>query len=392
MPALYNEIDDFAAEWTRNLIAAGHVAPGEVDTRSICDLKEEDLEGYTQAHFFSGIAVWSYALRQAGWGDDVEVFTGSPPCQSFSSAGRRKGFDDERHLWPEYFRLIKARRPPVVFLEQVSSKDGLAWLDLVLSDLEGEGYTCWAIDTCAAGVGAPHIRQRLYIVAVADGERLERVRVQLRERRSREAVSEARGSGEALALAESERDGRGARGLGGAHGRSAIGRRNSRRRRGELADDGAAHGLVDASQRLEAVGEQQARGQREAAERSGEAGSVGDTSVERSGRDAGAIPRAEGEGQGSRFGTRRVADLPGAASAVGGFWADPEWIHCRPEPGYPEGRWRPVEPGLEPLVDGTTFPVDRVRSKEIKGYGNAIVAPLAAEFIGAVIDVLVSEG
>jgi len=165
MAAYYNEIEPFAAQWLRNLIQAGLIADGEVDERSIVDVSGSDLRGFTQCHFFAGIGVWSYALRKSGWSDDREVWTGSCPCQPFSSAGRGGAFDDERHLWPHFFRLIKEQRPDVVFGEQVSSKDGLAWLDFVCADLEAEDYTVGALDTCAAGVGAPHIRQRLYWVA-----------------------------------------------------------------------------------------------------------------------------------------------------------------------------------------------------------------------------------
>jgi DNA (cytosine-5)-methyltransferase 1 len=163
----YNEIDPFAAEWIRNLIKAGHIAPGDVDTRSIEDVTPADLRGYVQCHFFAGVGVWSYALRRAGWSDDRPVWTGSCPCQPFSSAGKGVGFDDERHLWPAFYHLISQCRPPVVFGEQVASKDGLAWLDLVQDDLEASKYAFGAADLCAAGVGAPHIRQRLYWVADA---------------------------------------------------------------------------------------------------------------------------------------------------------------------------------------------------------------------------------
>ena len=136
MSALYNEIEPYAAQWIRNLAAAGHVAGGTVDERSIRDIQPDDVRGFTQAHFFAGIAVWSHALRLAGWPDDVPVWTGSCPCQPFSAAGRRGGFSDDRHLWPEWFRLIRECRPPVVFGEQVASPDGLAWLDAVRADLE----------------------------------------------------------------------------------------------------------------------------------------------------------------------------------------------------------------------------------------------------------------
>jgi DNA (cytosine-5)-methyltransferase 1 len=164
--ALYNEIEPYAAAWLRNLSTAGHIAPGAVDARSIRELRATDLVGATQFHTFAGIGAWSYALRLAGWPDDRPVWTGSCPCQPFSGAGAGLGFDDERHLWPEWFRLIRECRPPVVFGEQVASGAGLAWLDVVRADLEGEGYAVGAADLCAAGVGAPHIRQRLFFGAV----------------------------------------------------------------------------------------------------------------------------------------------------------------------------------------------------------------------------------
>ncbi|CDG88139.1 DNA cytosine methyltransferase [Xenorhabdus bovienii] len=169
--AYYNEIDPYAAQWLRNLIIAGHIAPGDVDERSIEDVSPGDLRGYKQCHFFAGIGVWSYTLRNAGWSDNKPVWTGSCPCQPFSAAGKGNGFDDERHLWPHFHYLIEQCRPRVVFGEQVASKDGLAWLDLVQTDLAGTGYSSAAIDICAAGVGAPHIRQRLYWVANANSER-----------------------------------------------------------------------------------------------------------------------------------------------------------------------------------------------------------------------------
>lgn len=171
--AYYNEKDAFAAAWLRELIKAGLIAPGEVDERDIWDVVPADLAGFTQCHFFAGIGTWSYALRCAGWPDDRPAWTGSCPCQPFSAAGEGKGFTDERHLWPVLFHLILAVRPPVIFGEQVSSKLGLAWFDLVCADLESEGYACGAIDSCAAGSGAPHIRQRLYWMAHSCGTRLE---------------------------------------------------------------------------------------------------------------------------------------------------------------------------------------------------------------------------
>jgi DNA (cytosine-5)-methyltransferase 1 len=169
MTAYYNENDKFAAEWLRQLILAGEIAPGDVDERSIRDVKAADLTGYDQCHFFAGIGVWSYALRQAGWPDDRPVWSGSCPCQPFSTAGQQRGTDDERHLWPVWFDLIRQRRPGTVFAEQVANGGGLGWLDTVQTDLESEDYTSGALDICAAGLGAPHIRQRLWIVAHQTG-------------------------------------------------------------------------------------------------------------------------------------------------------------------------------------------------------------------------------
>lgn len=164
MRAYYNEIDPFAVDWLQRLIKAGLIAEGDVDDRSIEDVYPEDLKDYTQCHFFAGIGVWSYALRQAKWADDRQVWTGSCPCQPFSSAGKRKGFADERHLWPAWFHLIRECRPSVVFGEQVATKGGIAWLDLISFDLEGINYLVGKANTCAAGFGAPHIRQRHYFV------------------------------------------------------------------------------------------------------------------------------------------------------------------------------------------------------------------------------------
>ena len=197
--AYYNEIDPYAAQWLRNLIAAGHIAPGDVDERDIQDVRPDDLRGYTQCHFFAGIGVWSLALRRAGWSDDRPVWTGSCPCQPFSEAGARVGFDDERHLWPHFFHLIAQRKPAAVVGEQVASKDVGPWIDLVQDDLEGLGYAFGAVPFPSAGVGAPHIRDRLYWVAHASSKRLEKrvrhARGPVREECGRHAHARGCGTG-----------------------------------------------------------------------------------------------------------------------------------------------------------------------------------------------------
>lgn len=170
--AYYNEIDPYAAAWLRNLVDAGHVAPGRVDERSITDLKPADVAGPGQRHFFAGIGVWSYALRLAGVADGAAVWTGSCPCQPFSVAGKRAGVDDERHLWPAWYALIRECRPAIVLGEQVAGAAGRAWLDAVFADMEAIGYAVAGADLPACGIGAPHLRSRLFWVAHLHGGRL----------------------------------------------------------------------------------------------------------------------------------------------------------------------------------------------------------------------------
>lgn len=165
----YNEHDPKAAAWLRALIESGHIAPGIVDTRSISDVLPDELTDYAQCHFFAGIGGWSLALRYAEWPDTQPIWTGSCPCQPFSCAGKRRGESDSRHLWPAFRRLITQCRPSTVFGEQVASALGREWLSGVRSDMEDLGYAVGAADLCAASVGAPHRRQRLFWVADANG-------------------------------------------------------------------------------------------------------------------------------------------------------------------------------------------------------------------------------
>jgi DNA (cytosine-5)-methyltransferase 1 len=159
----YNENDPAAVAWLKELLKRKLITDGVVDDRSIELVRPEDLKGFTRMHLFAGIAGWDHSLTLAGWGDRP-VMTLSCPCQPFSSAGKRGGTEDERHLFPVAFDLIRALMPPVLFGEQVSSKDGIAWYDHVKGDLNSVGYSVAAMDMPASAFGAPHIRQRLYFV------------------------------------------------------------------------------------------------------------------------------------------------------------------------------------------------------------------------------------
>ena len=329
MTAYYNEHDKYAAAWLRNLITEGLIAPGDVDERSIEDVTPAELRGYSQCHFFAGIGVWSHALRSAGWSDDRPVWTGSCPCQPFSAAGKRGGTTDERHLWPHWFHLIENAKPHgvPVFGEQVASKDGLAWLDLIHADLEGQGYAVGAVDLCAAGVGAPHIRQRLYFVADADTR----------------AEGLESGSGGRIRTGRAEHDAQSGLGRGGEDG--------------ELADSNERGTRADA-EALQTRQSELGGGSREGV-------AQGDTEP----------ARLQEQFRDSRVSRSASASTKGEAAvraSASAFWTDCDWLPCI------DGKARPVELGTFPLAHGATARVGRLRA-----YGNAIVAPLATEFVKA---------
>lgn len=339
--AYYNEIDSFAAQWLRNLIAGGHIAPGEVDERSIEDVTPDDLRGFTQCHFFAGIGVWSHSLRLAGWPDDKPVWTGSRPCQPFSAAGKGDGFADERHLWPHFFHLISERRPQHVFGEQVAAGNANAWFDLVQTDLEGMGYAFGLVPFSAAGIGAPHIRERAYWVAHACSE--------YESAAGNETGITARlrsSSTDRLANTSGERLNR----------VDPLLQREESRRLAEGMPEASRLGIAD--------------------------------------RVAYTNNRIGDEGETLR--PRRDAVLNGCINGrpleVNGFWRDADWLFCR------DGQWRPVEPGTFPLVarfakslghgkSSLRAMAGRNRTGRLKGYGNAINAQAAAEFIRAYMGV-----
>ena len=382
--AYYNEHDPYAAQWLRNLIDAGHIAPGIVDERDIRDVAPIELAEFRQCHFFAGIGVWSHALRQSGWPDDREIWTGSCPCQPFSAAGRRSGFTDERHLWPHWHWLIQQRRPAIVVGEQVASKDGLAWLDLVSADMENTRYAFGAVDICAAGFGAPEIRQRLYFAGIdqgtgqsvrlddATGPRSEGAgRGEPHQSQGRQCRSEL--GCDCLRLVNTDSDGRTA-------GQSAP----TTPRHGRSArPDGGTHGVDDAFSDRRLQGREDDHGrhdgkQPDANERPHglayalRGGQSGSGEMERSSDPASSADRQTDriEHDGGR------SERPGT-HATNGFWGDADWLFGT------DGFWRPVEPGTFPLADGPACRVGQLRS-----YGNALNAQQAIGFVEALIEVI----
>lgn len=130
----------------------------------------------------------------------LDLLTGGFPCQPFSFAGKRRGNQDDRYLWPEMLRVIRETRPRWVVGENVAGIINLA-LDQVLSDLEAEGYTIRAFVIPACAVQAPHRRDRVWIVGHDDtdasGKRIDRRGIyeddQLSRRSVLSAVQEKRG-------------------------------------------------------------------------------------------------------------------------------------------------------------------------------------------------------
>lgn len=383
MTALYNEIDPYAADWLENLIAAGLIAPGIVDRRDIRDLTPDYCAQFTQCHFFAGIGVWSYALRRAGWPDDRPVWTGSCPCQPFSAAGRAGGFADERHLWPHWHHLIRECRPPEVFGEQVASKDGLGWLDLVQADMEATGYAFGPFDLCAAGFGAPHIRQRLFFVGTAAG---------LSDTHQSQWRWGATGEGlftHGQTLGWKQSDGQlksdlpidrldhhhhqGSQGYAGDG--DGVGRRSIAT--GSASEAGLSDRLADNNDNGCGAQGTTGRDESECDPQSGIPAKRVDDAA--SPRPNGQIKRTEGNSRdqarvclpGEGRGQNRL-ERPGPTN---GFWGNPDWLFCR------DDKWRPVESGTFPLAHGAPSRVGRLRA-----YGNAIVAEVAEAFIGTFLE------
>lgn len=339
----FNEYEPHAAQWLRGLMDHGLIPRGTVDERSITELQAEDIAGET-CHFFAGIGGWDHALRLAGWPIDRPVWTGSCPCQPFSSAGAQRGTNDERDLWPHFYRLIRECRPNVVFGEQVENAVKFGWLDRVCTDLATEGYTVGAVVLGAHSVGAPHQRQRIYWVAHTTSE----------GRRGRNEIREGRLS----AFGRSSE--------GGGVGHTDLHERHATDRRTDSQDRNGR----DDTQGNDGRGTEEPT-------RAMSPRRMGDTNG--TGREPGRSPTPP----------NRHGDSTHAASSAHrcGFWDQFEFVNCA------DGKARRIKPGILTVVDGVPFRLADGRTVEgvsraatLKGIGNAIVPQVAAEFVRAFLE------
>lgn len=378
MSVLYNEIDHGAAAALQAVMEDGLIPAGRLDTRSIKDFTAHDFEGVHQFHTFAGAGGWAYAARLAGWPDWLPIWSGSCPCQPFSQAGKGGGVDDERHLWPDFFRVICAARPPVVVGEQVAGKAGLAWFDGVRADLAAAGYACRVVDVPAASVDAPHIRQRLYWIAIrsdllADAESIDGWRGPERQGDGEEPAQGDGGYGHG-----SVAYGNGARSHAASQPGVRGGEEGAGARHGEPERRDAPGGVLGHS--IEPGLEGHARH---------DDGARGRTQPGRSTAPADGGNGALDDRGGVGIRQQDEALCPGrepshaanAAARNGSFYSDYEWIICH------DGKSRRAQSGIRLLVDGV-----RGRVHQWRIAGNSIVIPLAVEVLAALLEYLTMIG
>ena len=145
---------------------------GYFETVAFCEIEEFPCKvlnkHWPNVPIYNDVRELSYEKLQAdgliSGGRGIDVICGGYPCQPFSVAGLQKGEEDPRHLWPEYFRLVRELRPSYVIGENVGGHIRLG-LDSVLEDLDSENYTVRCFSVEAASLGAPHRRERIFWIA-----------------------------------------------------------------------------------------------------------------------------------------------------------------------------------------------------------------------------------
>ena len=159
----------------------GLESAGVAKTVAFCDFDDYCQQvlkkNFPTVPIYNDVKELNYERLKADGINTIDIITGGYPCQPFSVAGRKKGEQDSRHVWPEMFRLIQELRPTWVIGENVGGHIKLG-LDTVLENLESEGYSARTFSISASSVGANHQRERIWIVANArqHGGRIEPTR------------------------------------------------------------------------------------------------------------------------------------------------------------------------------------------------------------------------
>ena len=151
--------------------ALGLEATQQIKTVAFCEIDKYCTKvlnkNWPEVPVYNDIKELTHDKLKADGIDNIDIITGGYPCQPFSVAGNKKGVEDPRHLWPEYFRLIKECRPTWVIGENVAGHIKLG-LDAVQEDLESEGYSLRTFSISASSIGAPHQRERVWTVAYSE--------------------------------------------------------------------------------------------------------------------------------------------------------------------------------------------------------------------------------
>ena len=325
--AYYNEIDPFCCEVLRARIADGRLPSGQVDGRDVREVRPDEIPA-GQVHLFAGIGGFAVAARLAGLPDDFDIWTAGFPCQDISTAGKGAGLSGTRSgLFFEIVRLLRGvqRRPSWVLLENVPALRTRGF-DRVAAEMEELGYAVGEVVVGAWAVGAPHKRNRAWIVCrLAD---------------ARCGPSDGRVHGEGPEQAR--------QGQPTASGAS------------RLADTGCEHGRT----RGQVAGEHETAG--------GNPSCSADPERPRAVADA--DPPGRQEHPCLTKNPREECQAP-----VGSRWPS--------RPGEPQHEWeaaRLLELPLGGLVDGIPARLVRRANRDaLKAYGNSIVPQVAAEIMRA---------